>query len=306
MGDVHGLFLQVLLPARGKQSRLCAIAALLLAFSAGADELEKATIRWVVFDQAPYWFSEPPLEGQGLGRKLLNLYTKALPQYDHRIVRVNVARYLREINSANTCIAYAWLSDKEKHLNQTRPITIEPPMGVFVLRKKEDLVESNNGWMDLTKTLDAGELRFGFIDKFDYGSQLNVYIEENSNKSNIVRFSPLAGEISLKLLDSNRLDLIIGMPVQGMRETLLDKENIYTFYNIYEIDNYISLYSHCSDDEAGNTALQAMDKVLSDELLAEFGRQYLKWYDNSPLFMEIYNDVVVKRKKRSDIYGYFK
>jgi len=98
------------------------------------------------------------------------------------------------------------------------------------------------------------------------------------------------------LLDKNHLDYFFGFPAQAIFEAESKGiPNKYQFYNIEEIDKYVSMYTHCSKNEFGEKVMTEVNKILTDELLMEHLAVVERWYGENKGYHDIFIDYVIKQ-----------
>ena len=253
---------------------------------------DRPEINWVIFEQVPYFIVKGENKGQGVGDRLLDRYIKSLPDFEHRIKVTNIDRYRIEIQRPNTCIPLAWITDDEASLIQTRPHTIEPPMGIFTLKRNEANFGSAGSTLSLAALLKDERFTLGAIDKMSYGKRVEKLLAEFRESSRVKIFKTPSVELNLHML-GQRVDYLLGIPSQMANEIHKNGSNPYLFYNIEEIDNYIDLYTHCPNDPFGRSLIPRLNNVLTKSTLKDMLESYQNWYGPNDLFRSIFQSHII-------------
>ncbi len=269
------------------------IAALILSFPPGrAWSADRPLLNWVIFEQAPYFIDQGSLKGQGVGDRLLEKLMDALPAYEHVVKMANVNRYNVEVVKPNTCAPVAWLSHIEKGMLHSKAHSIEPPMGVFTLKSRQQYFGPPERTLSLSKLLENGNLVLGAISGMLYGPRVEALLKKYASEENVYMFNPGQVELNLKLIGS-RVDYLLGIRSQSLYESIKGRPNPYQFYNIQEIDNYVDLFAHCSDDNVGRKAIKVIDSLLTKDLLRDMLAEYENWYGKNDQYREIFMQHII-------------
>ncbi len=262
----------------------------LLSLSASASE--HTTINWIIYEQTPYFIAKGKMKGKGIGDQILKKFIDTLPTFSHVVKLVNLNRYNKEIVKPNTCVPVAWLSPIEKGMLHSKPHSIEPPMGIYALNSRQDIFGKRGQIHSLASLLEKNDLVLGAIQGMQYGSRADSLIKDYNSTKRVLILNTRKVELRLKLL-GRRVDYLLGMPSQLFNETNESERSLYQFYNIKEIDNYIDLFAHCSNDENGKKVIKIIDDILTPKYLAEMLGKYEVWYGTNILYRKIYEQHVI-------------
>ena len=254
----------------------------------------KETIQWLWFEQAPYFIGKSPRVGKGVGDELTRYYQDNLPEYEHQNIRVNAIRYNSMIKKDNVCVPVAWLTDNERHyLIQTRPHALEPPAGIYIHKRKQRQFGAQGNVLSMRKLLKNKQLKLGALRGMEYSKDADQLLTLYEGHQNLILIDAPMVEISLGLLRLQRLDYLLGLPVQ--RKTLIDTASAdsYLFYNVREITKYLPMYSHCSKSITGREIIQKLNELLTTNRLMESIEHYESWYDGDESFRKIFLDYIV-------------
>lgn len=256
---------------------------------------ERPRLNWVIFEQAPYFIVQGDMKRKGVGDRLLKKFMDALPGYNHVIKLVNVNRYNIEVLKPDTCIPVAWLSQVETGLLHSRAHSIEPPMGIFISKSQKEHFGPTQDTLSLATLLENKNLRLGAIQGMMYGARVEALLAQYSAALHVQIFNPGRVELNLKLL-GRRVDYLLGIPSQSLNEKIRGKEDAYQFYNIQEIENYVDLFAHCSNDEMGQNVMKVIDGMLTQKFLGDMLLDYEYWYGKNALYRTIFKQHIINQK----------
>ena len=255
--------------------------------------LPRALLTWVTFEQVPYFIRTGSLKGKGVGDYLLAKYQAAMPMFDHKVIFANTRRYARALNSPNICVPIAWSHEEEQHLLHSRLHTIEPPMGIL-MHKSNNIPQANGQPLSLAKIMSQTNLRLVALKPFHYPEPVLNILGNYEGAGRVMYLTDHTIEINERLLERKRADIAIAMPSQIVKLNMRDKGDDFQFYAIEEFKTFLTLMSHCSNDDAGQSALNIISQMLTDDFLEDLLQRYMAWYPNVPEFETSYRTVVLK------------
>ena len=270
---------------------------LLMAFSSDNFAQDKETIRWLGWVQSPNFITEGKFKGQGIGDSLTNTLQLALPQYHHVNVISNAQRYNSLILEDNVCVAWAWIVPGSRpHRIHSRPVSLAPATGLITLKSKQHLFGTHGEVLSLAKLLKNPKIKLGYLTGMNYTKRVNDLLKQYQGKDNI-HFSSRSGvEFSLDMLDTNRLDYFFGFSAQAIFDAKTKEiPNKYQFYNIEEIQNYTSMYTHCSNSPIGKKVMKQVGEILTDDILMDHLSNFEKWYGKIEKYREVFIDFVINQ-----------
>lgn len=267
----------------------------LLAVVSAAD---KPTIRWLAWKQAPNFILEGKFKGQGVADSFTLSLQQALPQYNHVNVASNTRRYQTLIREEDVCVAWAWIvPGSEQFRTHSRPVSIAPPTGIQTLKSNHAVFGAAGEVLSLAKLLNTPGIRLGYLEDMTYSKRVHQLLEQYRDKGNIHFSSRDAVEFDLAMLDKKRLDYFFGFSGQAIFDAEVKGiANKYQFYNLEEMNSYTSMYSHCSKTVFGETVIDALDKVLTNQLLMQHLAVMERWYGKNPVYRKVFIDYVINQQ----------
>jgi len=258
---------------------------------------DKPTLRWLVWDQVPNYILQGPFQGQGAAGLLTKALQDQLPQYHHVNVVSNAQRYRHLIREENVCVAWAWIvpGSREYRLH-SRPISLAPRTGIQVLKAKQSLFGPPGASLSLANLLRQPKLRLGYLNGMSYSKQVHELLELYRGSRHVYSAFGSSVEFKLPMLDRGRVDYFFGFSAQSIYDAeMRGVENNYQFYNLDEMDLYTSMYSHCSNTAFGKTAMRAINRLLTDELLLEHLSRVERWYGDNEDYREVFMHHVIEQ-----------
>lgn len=258
---------------------------------------EKETIRWLMWKQVPNFIVEGKFKGQGIADTFTKTLQDKLPQYNHVNVMSNTRRYQRLIREENVCVARAWIVPGSRSFRiHSRPMSLSPPTGIQILKSKQHLFGDPGEVLSLEELLANPELKLGYLEGMTYPKKVHDLIEQYRGKKNVYFSSINAVEFDLKLLTRNRLDYFFGFPGQATVDAKMkDIPNQYQFYNIKEIDKFVSLHTHCSNTPFGEKVMAEVNKVITTEMLLEQLAVVEKWNGKNKQYRDVFMGYIIKQ-----------
>jgi len=98
------------------------------------------------------------------------------------------------------------------------------------------------------------------------------------------------------MLDRNRLDYFFGFSAQAIFDAKVKGiPNKYQFYNIEEIDMYMSMHTHCSKTPFGKKVMSEVNKILTQDLLMAHLATVERWYGQNKNYRKVFIDYVINQ-----------
>jgi uncharacterized protein (TIGR02285 family) len=275
------------------------ITILFILASSEALAVEKATIRWLAWEQPPNFITKGPFLGQGIGDSFTKSLQDRLPQYNHETVITNARRYNLLIREDDVCAAWAWIiPGSHEYRVHSRPVSLVPPSGILTLKSKQHLFGKPGDVLSLEELLKNSELVLGYLEDMAYSKRVNELLEQYRGKQNVHFSSRSNVDFSLVMLDTNRLDYFFAFSNQPIFDAAVKGiENKYQFYNVKEIEMYSSMHSNCSKTPFGEKVMEDINKVLTKDLLMEQLSKVELWYGKSETYRDIFMDYVIHQNK---------
>ncbi len=267
-------------------------------FSEYIHAIEKPTIRWLTWQQAPNFIIEGKFKGQGIGGTLTKKLQDNLPQYNHINVLSNTRRYQSLIKEKNVCVAWAWIvPGSEKYRIHSRAVSLAPRSGIQILKTKQHLFGKPGETLSLKNLLTNLDLKLGYLEEMTYSKRVHELLEENRNKGNIHFSSRNEVEFNLSMLDREHLDYFFSFSAQAIFDAELKGiNNKYQFYNIEEMDLYTSMHTHCSKTPFGEQVMSEVEKILTNDTLMEHLSVIERWHGENKAYRDIFMKYVINRE----------
>jgi len=280
-----------------KHRILGGIALGILLFQGCVSAQEKEIIRWLTWEQVPNFITQGKYAGQGIGDAFTKILQSKLPQYEHQNIISNTRRYNELIRKQNTCVAWAWtVPGSNEYRIHSRPVSLAPRTGILTLKSKQHLFGEPGETLSLAKLLNEPNIVLGYLEEMQYSKKVHELISQYKETDRIFVSSRRDVEFDLKVLDKNHLDYFFGFPAQAAFEAKIKNiPNKYQFYNIEEIEKYVSMSTHCSRNDFGSRVMEDVNRILTDEILMEHLAVVERWYGENKSYRDVFIDYVIKR-----------
>ncbi|TMP88130.1 hypothetical protein CWC05_01430 [Pseudoalteromonas ruthenica] len=243
---------------------------LLLGFvhSLAAYANERQTIRWLVFDFAPYYIMSDTHQGEGRDEQTIALLQQQLPNYRFDYVHIPGSRAIHELsNPQNTyCILSLYKTqrrlDKLLFTNNASTVGLSPAL---VMRKELantlGLVEGEP--VSLSQLLAEQGLRLGLPMNRSYGKELDHIINHSPRGSLVTRPGKDVLASLTYMLIKERLDMLVGYPSEHyyLASKMGVKEQM-AIFPIAEVAPISHGYVGCSNTALGSEHIDIIDSAL--------------------------------------------
>lgn len=266
---------------------LCALALIVLLLGPASSALAQSreTLVWLKRDLPPLTIFDGPKKGQGLIDQLLLLLIAAMPQYQHRVMRVNRARGLQMLHEPSlTCdAALNWSKEREQWIAFSIPVFRAMSNGLAVRRVDQHVLAPFliDGEVDLERLLASGTEKLGIIAERNYGEFLDALLKQAPSDALAPHYGNDAIGSLLQMQRLGRLHLLLGYrpeiryhaELQGIAEDDLQ------FYPIRGTGKYLSGYIGCTDTAQGRQAILEINRVLKSLPREHLDEAYAAWLD---------------------------
>ncbi|MEX0299589.1 MAG: hypothetical protein AB3N28_11015 [Kordiimonas sp.] len=289
------------------------IALLMIAFAlpgATAQTKEnRETLIWFVWNLPPEFIPDGKWKGQGYADKFLAFFIKNLPEYNHKIEFVNVARWSREALEPNRCTAHLWGGFFPDQLILSEPYTVTPPqVGIFPAKVQEQFGPPNTR-ISLKHLLKDTYLMIAIISlDLDEGALQSRYpilhplLAPYVNTPKIIEQNSNLNVPSLKLLDYGRADYLIGYPSTiTAQKRVFGFERDYVAYYFEEHHFYKKIYAACSKTSAGQKVINRVNSLLTEDTHREFLSYHEEWNMGDPEFRRTIIDYFINKKPLTNV-----
>lgn len=237
------------------------IVVMLCTFTASAQPV----MQWYTSHWPPYRISEGPYAGQGSFDLLLAQLIEALPQYQHQINQIHLARIVKvsATTSENHCtFGLRYTPEREKRSYFSQPAGLLPNLAVNSLQQHDKLKTLDPQQAVQMKTLVKNPDLLGLIEN-DRAYPAVIAAQINKAGSNLGG-SSMTTMNPAQLLAAKRVDYVIDYPnrlryfsVEAGQDVQLE------FRPIAEIPGFSYTYVSCSKTEAGKRWITDVDVALN-------------------------------------------
>jgi uncharacterized protein (TIGR02285 family) len=253
------------------------IVLMLWAFTVSAQPV----MQWYTSHWPPYRISEGAYAGQGSFDLLLAQLTKALPQYQHKIHQIHLARIVKvsATTSENHCtFGLRYTPERDKRTYFSQPAGLLPNLAVNSLQQHEKLKTFDPQQAVPMSTLVKDPDLLGLIENDRaYPAAIAAHInKEGSNlgSSSMTTMNPA------QLLAAKRVDYVVDYPnrlryfsIEAGQEIQLE------FRPIAEIPDFSYTYVSCSKTEVGKRWINDIDVALNElKQKPEYKNAMYRWF----------------------------
>ena len=250
---------------------------MLWAFTASAQPV----MQWYTSHWPPYRISEGPYAGQGSFDLLLAQLIEALPQYQHKIHQIHLARIVKvsATTSENHCtfgLRYTPERDKRSYFSQ--PAGLLPNLAVNSLRHHDTLKTLNSNQPVQMSILVKNPDLLGLIENDRaYPAAIAAHINKagsNLGGSSMTTMNPA------QLLVAKRVDYVVDYPNRLRYFSLEAGQDVQLeFRPIAEIPGFSYTYVSCTKSETGKGWISDIDKVLTTlKQKPEYKNAMYRWF----------------------------
>ncbi len=237
-------------------------------------------MQWYTSHWPPYRISEGPYAGQGSFDLMLAQLIEALPQYQHKIHQIHLARIVKvsATTKENHCtfgLRYTPERDKRSYFSQ--PAGMLPNLAINTLQPDKLKALEPKQAVDMNRLVADPEL-LGLIENDRaYPAVIAAQIDRvgsNLGSSSMSSMNPA------QLLAAKRVDYVIDYPnrlryfsLEAGREVQLE------FRSIAEIPSFSYTYVSCSKTQTGKDWIAAIDMALTKlKQQAEYKKAMYRWF----------------------------
>ncbi|NBA95425.1 TIGR02285 family protein [Pseudomonas sp. R5(2019)] len=247
---------------------------------------DKPTLTWLLRDLPPLTILEGDLKGQGAVDQMLPLLIEGLPQYNHRLLRVNRARGLQMLQTpAFTCDpTLLWTPERAKFVAYSTPSYRTLSNGLIVRdQDRQKLVPFMHGQaLDFPALLAAGTLKVGLVAERSYGTQIDSMLKNANPQTLAPHYGNDAVGSLLQMQHLGRLQALLGYwpEIRYIRQKLGLSADEFDFVPIKGVDQYQLIHIGCSNTAQGREAIALINAQLlllrKDSRVDAF---YARWLD---------------------------
>lgn len=268
-----------------------------------ASVLAKDSVTWMLSDFPPYSILKGKYIREGRHDKVFELLQEHLPDYEHHEMVGSVTRLLSELGAGKkVCTTLLKTAEREKFIYYSIPMDFDPPLTVTIKRSKAILF-NNTKELSFKKLIQNKQLQLGIQSGRSYGKMIDPLLEKYKGQKHIyLREGKELYEGLLKMLISDRLDYILGYPVEtvyvGKMLGIEDK-----VINI-PLKEHLNTYSlgciGCSKTEWGLQIIEKINTILRKQRPTKHYRSIEeRWLDENILesYRKAYDRIFLKTDK---------
>lgn len=221
-------------------------------------------MQWYTSHWPPYRISEGPYAGQGSFDLMLGQLIAALPQYQHQINQIHLARIVKvsaTTNQDHCTFGLRYTPERHKRSYFSQPAGLLPNLAVNSVKQHEKLTKLDLERPIQMKTLAQDPDLLGLIENDRaYPTAISEYINKSGSNlggSSMVTMNPA------QLLAAKRVDYVVDYP-NRLRYFSIDagQDLKLEFRTIAEIPSFSYTYVSCSKSEVGKRWIVDVDKAL--------------------------------------------
>ena len=233
-----------------------------------ASVLAKDSVTWMLSDFPPYSILKGKYIREGRHDKVFELLQEHLPDYEHHEMVGSVTRLLSELGAGKkVCTTLLKTAEREKFIYYTIPMDFDPPLGLTIKRSKADLFK-NTKELSFKTLIQNKQLRLGIQSGRSYGKIIDPLLEKNKGQKHIyLREGNELYEGLLKMLMSDRLDYILGYPVETIYvgKMLGIEDKIMNIPLKEHLNTYSIACIACSKTEWGRQITEKINTILQNQ-----------------------------------------
>ncbi len=279
-------------------------------FSLCAEVAANDEIIWLQPDFPPYFIVNGKYKSEGVHNKIVQHLRKRLPTHTHNLKIANYARILDSLKKQKQ-VAMAGMfitPERQKYvLYSDIPAYLVFPNVVITKRntvKKFGQFLTNDGLLDFKPFVLSKKFKIGISLGRSYKGVFDEMILTYKNSG--LFFERTGTDLFaglLKMLSLNRLDAIIGYPIEAAftaRESGINSDDL-EFLPASEMVPYIPAYVGVPKSAWGKAVMHKINNILNEEeTIAEYSACYEYWINSSDSAVNRY------RKHVKDYYSKFK
>ncbi|MBI9075132.1 MAG: TIGR02285 family protein [Desulfatibacillum sp.] len=225
----------------------------------------KEELKWLVIDWPPYQMLEGPEQGMGRFDALLDMYIKNLPQYDHKKVEMNWARFWTGVKEGQeVCNIFAIKTEERE---QIAAFSTANSFGIpvrAVMRKSTSESLGNPLSVSLSDIVKDRRLKGVLESKRSYGPALDKILTGIQGSVNFERVA-IPSDSVIQMLLSGRVDYSIEYPFVAYylaeKHASLYKEPLISI-PIEDGPRFYESYVACPKNEWGEMVLKDINTML--------------------------------------------
>ncbi|MNB54420.1 Bacterial extracellular solute-binding protein, family 3 [compost metagenome] len=245
----------------------------------------KPTLIWLLRDLPPLTIFEGPKKGQGVIDHLMPMLIAGMPQYEHKLMRVNRARGIQMLHEASfTCDpSLIWSKERAQWIAYSIPAFRAVSNGLVVRQKDREVLAPFlvEGEIDLASLLANGQEKIGVVAERSYGEIVDDLLRQAPKEALTPHYGNEALNNLLLMQRLGRLQVVLGYWPEIRYQAHLAQiaEDELLFYPIRGTGKYLSGYIGCSDTHQGRQAISEINQLLRTLPHDQLNQLYADWLD---------------------------
>jgi uncharacterized protein (TIGR02285 family) len=223
-------------------------------------------MQWYTSHWPPYRISEGPYAGQGSFDLLLAQLTKALPQYQHKINQIHLARIVKvsaTTNENHCTFGLRYTPERDKRTYFSQPAALLPNLAVNSLQQHDKLKKLDSQQAVQMNALVKDQELLGLIEN-DRAYPAAIAAQINKKGSNLGG-SSMTSMNPAQLLAAKRVDYVVDYPNRLRYFSIEAGQDVkLEFRSIAEIPGFSYTYVSCSKTETGKRWIADIDVALNE------------------------------------------
>jgi len=258
----------------------------------------KEKLIWFIWDLPPEFIKSGKWANQGYGDKFLKYFMDRMPNYDHKIQRVNIPRWGTEVLKPNRCSAHLWGGFFPDQLILSKPYSFTPPHVLIFPKHMEREIGPAGSSVAIQDLLKNDDLKL-MVQRINFNNDakqsrypvLYPWLKPYLGQKNLIELSGGRNDIDLRLLNRGRADYTIGYPTTvTTQKRVYGIEGEFVTYNIREHFIFKNIYVACKNTDFGHKVIQRVNEIITYDALKTFLSYHEEWNNNDPYFRQVYHD----------------
>lgn len=243
----------------------------------------RETITWLLRDLAPLTIARGPDRNRGAVDQALPLMRAALPDYEHRVLRVNRARASQMLAEPGLYCdpALLWTAQRAQTIFYSVPSMHVSSSTLVMQRSDLPLIAGfmTDGKVDLSALLRSNTIALGIIAGRSYGQVVDRILAETDSRQILAHHGNDAMGSLLRMERLGRIKALLGYWLEARyqaRQEGLDPQQLVQV----PIEGTASaqiVHVGCSDNPTGRRVVAALNPVLIKLRQGQLAQLYAQW-----------------------------
>ncbi len=259
---------------------------LFFAFDLSAKEM----LTWQVVHWPPFQMLEGPDKGQGRYDALLELYKANLPQYEHKTITMNWARFWTEIKEGGKICNMFAIKTEERAVYSvfSKPLSIGLPLRIM-MREASIKALGSSGPISIVALLKDNRFNGVFVDKRSYYTVMDKILGEYASLPTVKRLA-IPDESVIQMILAGRADYTLEYPfVANYIASKFQTEHDAKIESIAikELQEFGQSSLACPNNDWGEKVIEDFDKMLDRVKHTPEYLKIMQMYHTDPKELEV-------------------